>query len=98
MSYQDVRGPDGRLLFRIDPARFLVEIVVKGKPYTIDLTVYILPLKEAEARERQLAQLKQGSKSPVREIIPQRANIGKARDHAAFPGDEQPVVWGATRR
>lgn len=55
MSYQDVRGPDGRLLFRIDPARLLVEIVAKGKAYTIDLTVYILPLKEAEAKERQPA-------------------------------------------
>ncbi len=39
--YQDVRGPDGRLLFRFDPERLLVEIVAKGKPYLVDLTAYM---------------------------------------------------------
>lgn len=39
--YQDVRGPDRRLLFRFDPERLLVEIVAKGKPYLVDLTAYM---------------------------------------------------------
>ena len=39
--YQDVRGPDGRKLFRIDPDRLVVEIVVKGQTYVVDLTVYL---------------------------------------------------------
>lgn len=40
-AYQDVRGPDGRLLFRFDPERMVVEIVVKGVTYTVDLTAYM---------------------------------------------------------
>ena len=40
-GYQDVRGPDGRLLFRFDPERMVIEIVVKGQVYTVDLTVYM---------------------------------------------------------
>ena len=39
--YTDVRGPDGRLLFRFDPERMLVEIVARGQVYTVDLTVYL---------------------------------------------------------
>ncbi len=39
--YQDVRGPDGRLLFRFDPDRMVVEIVVKSTSYVVDLTVYM---------------------------------------------------------
>ena len=39
--YTDVRGPDGRLLFRFDPERLLVEIVVKGQTYMVDLTAYL---------------------------------------------------------
>ena len=39
--YIDVRGPDGRLLFRFDPERMLVEIVARGQVYTVDLTVYL---------------------------------------------------------
>lgn len=41
MAYTDVRGPDGRLLFRFDPERLLVEIVVKGQTYMVDLTAYL---------------------------------------------------------
>jgi len=40
-GYQDVRGPDGRLLFRFDPERLLVEIAVRGTVYVVDLTVYL---------------------------------------------------------
>jgi len=40
-GYQDVRGPDGRLLFKFDPERLLVEIVVKGTTYVVDLTLYL---------------------------------------------------------
>ena len=40
-GYQDVRGPDGRLLFKFDPERLLVEIVVKGTVYVVDLTLYL---------------------------------------------------------
>ena len=40
MSYQDVRGPDGRLLFRYDPDRLLIEMRVKGESYIVDLTQY----------------------------------------------------------
>lgn len=36
--YQDVRGPDGRLLFRFDPDRDLVEIRDRGQTYVIDLS------------------------------------------------------------
>lgn len=39
--YIDVRGPDGRLLFKFDPERLLVEIVARGLAYTIDLTAYL---------------------------------------------------------
>lgn len=39
--YQDVRGPDGRLLFRFDPERLLVEIVARGQVYVVDLTIYM---------------------------------------------------------
>lgn len=39
--YTDVRGPDGRLLFKFDPERLLVEIVVKGTTYVVDLTLYL---------------------------------------------------------
>ena len=39
--YTDVRGPDGRLLFKFDPERLLVEIVVKGTTYIVDLTLYL---------------------------------------------------------
>lgn len=39
--YQDVRGPDGRLLFRIDPDRMVVEVVKRGAVYVVDLTVYL---------------------------------------------------------
>lgn len=39
--YIDVRGPDGRLLFRFDPERLLVEIVARGQVYTVDLTAYL---------------------------------------------------------
>ena len=39
--YIDVRGPDGRLLFRFDPERMLVEIVARGQTYTVDLTIYL---------------------------------------------------------
>lgn len=40
-GYQDVRGPDGRLLFRFDPERLLVEIAVRGVVYVVDLTIYL---------------------------------------------------------
>lgn len=40
-GYQDVRGPDGRLLFRFDPDRLLVEIAVRGTVYVVDLTLYL---------------------------------------------------------
>lgn len=40
-NWQDVRGPDGRLLFRFDPARMLVEISARGQVYLIDLTTYM---------------------------------------------------------
>ena len=36
-----MRGPDGRLLFKFDPERLLVEIVVKGTTYVVDLTLYL---------------------------------------------------------
>lgn len=36
--YRDVRGPDGRLLFRFDPDRDLVEIRDRGQTYVIDLS------------------------------------------------------------
>lgn len=39
-GWLDVRGPDGRLLFRFDPARMLVEILTRGQMYTIDLAAY----------------------------------------------------------
>lgn len=38
--YQDVRGPDGRKLFRFDPERDLVEIRDRGTVYTVDLSQY----------------------------------------------------------
>ena len=47
MSYIDVRGPDGRKLFRFDPVRLLVEIVRRDVVYVIDLT----NLLEASPRE-----------------------------------------------
>lgn len=40
MTYRDVRGPDGRLLFRFDPDRDLIEIRDRGQMYTIDLSQY----------------------------------------------------------
>ena len=40
MMYQDVRGPDGRKLFRFDPERDLVEIRHGGTVYTVDLSQY----------------------------------------------------------
>lgn len=40
MSYLDVRGPDGRLLFKYDPDRLLVEIRVRGVDLVVDLTQY----------------------------------------------------------
>jgi N6-adenosine-specific RNA methylase IME4 len=42
----------------------------------------LLPLYEAEARERQLARLKQGAEAPVPENIPERGK-GEAREKAA---------------
>lgn len=41
MAYTDVRGPDGRLLFRFDPDRMLIEIVSRGAVYVVDLTQYV---------------------------------------------------------
>jgi len=41
--YQDVRGPDGRKLFRFDPERDLVEIRDRGTVYTVDLSQYRPP-------------------------------------------------------
>ncbi len=41
MGYQDVRGPDGRLLFRLDAARAVIEIVLRGKTYYVDLAPYL---------------------------------------------------------
>lgn len=41
MAYVDVRGPDGRLLFKYDPDRMLVEIVSRGVSYVVDLTQYV---------------------------------------------------------
>jgi hypothetical protein len=41
MAYTDVRGPDGRLLFRFDPERLLVEIVARSIVYVVDLTAYL---------------------------------------------------------
>ncbi len=41
--YQDVRGPDGRLLFRFDPERDLVELVQRGVAYVVDLARYRPP-------------------------------------------------------
>ncbi len=38
--YQDVRGSDGRKLFRYDPERNLVEIRHQGTFYTVDLNQY----------------------------------------------------------
>jgi len=38
--YLDVRGPDGRKLFRYDPERDLVEIRDRGTVYTVDLSQY----------------------------------------------------------
>lgn len=40
MSYQDVRGPDGRKLFRFDPDRMLIEIVRRDVTYVVDLTQF----------------------------------------------------------
>ncbi len=45
--YRDVRGPDGRLLFRFDPDRDLVEIRDRGQTYVIDLS----PLRPRAAIE-----------------------------------------------
>ena len=50
MMYQDVRGPDGRKLFRFDPERDLVEIRDRGTVYTVDLSQY-RPLVEAAVIE-----------------------------------------------
>lgn len=36
-----MRGADGRLLFRFDPERMLVEVVVRRQPYIVDLTAYM---------------------------------------------------------
>lgn len=62
MSYIDVRGADGRLLFRYDPARGLVEMRVKGELHVVDLTVYAVeqaavvaptdPVEQAGRRNR----------------------------------------------
>lgn len=41
MGYQDVRGPDGRLLFRLDAARAVIEIVLRGNTYYVDLKSYL---------------------------------------------------------
>lgn len=38
--YHDVRGPDGRKLFRFDPERDLVEIRHSGTVYTVDLSQF----------------------------------------------------------
>lgn len=38
--YHDVRGPDGRKLFRYDPERDLVEIRHSGTVYTVDLAQF----------------------------------------------------------
>lgn len=40
--YHDVRGPDGRKLFRYDPERDLVEIRHSGTVYTVDLAQFRL--------------------------------------------------------
>lgn len=40
MSYVDVRGPDGHLLFRYDPDRLVVEVRRQGVAYVIDLMQY----------------------------------------------------------
>ena len=42
---------------------------------------FVLPMLEAQARKRQLAQLKQGNETPVPEKIPERE--GEAREQAA---------------
>lgn len=41
MMWLDIRGPDGRLLFRLDPERLLIEIMVKGHLYTVDIAPYV---------------------------------------------------------
>lgn len=40
-GYTDVRGPDGRLLFRFDPRRMVVEIVKRHVVYVVDLAAYM---------------------------------------------------------
>lgn len=40
MAYTDVRGPDGRLLFKFDPERLVIQVQLRGVMYTIDLTQY----------------------------------------------------------
>ena len=51
MMYQDVRGPDGRKLFRFDPDRDLVEIRDRGTVYTVDLSQYRPPVESAAVIE-----------------------------------------------
>lgn len=56
MRYQDVRGPDGRLLFRLDAARAVIEIVLRGKTYYVDLAPYlatVAPIAEIEPLDSQ---------------------------------------------
>ena len=69
MSYQDVRGADGRLLFRFDPERMLVEVVVRRQLYIVDLTTYM----ETTAAVVEFDPLGCGRTNQIRQASP-RAN------------------------
>ena len=41
MSYVDVRGANGRFLFKFDPERLLVRMKIRGVVHIVDLTEFI---------------------------------------------------------
>jgi hypothetical protein len=45
-QWQDVRGPGGRLLCRIDAERRLLEIARNGEAVVVDLDVWLAGLEE----------------------------------------------------
>lgn len=67
--YHDVRGPDGRKLFRFDPERLLIEIMVKGQRYTVDITPYmnqlVTVIEIIPARDESPKTDRQGSTLPA---------------------------------
>ena len=46
--WQDVRDAAGKLLFRFDPQRDLVQVAERGRVVVVDLTVYRIQQEECK--------------------------------------------------